>query len=76
MKPRREIPKTSKMPGLLQLGGRTYKATVMRIDGRYDDGRIKTLTVVHDDQTVSLEDKDKREFTIVYVNEIMLRRGN
>jgi hypothetical protein len=76
MKPRREIPKKPKLPARLQLKDRTYKATVVRIDGRYDDGRIKTLTVVHDNQTVSLKNENEREFMIVYVNEIMLRRGN
>lgn len=58
----------------VRLKGVLYKPTVFRIEDHYDDGRIKTCTMIHDDQTVSLEDETKRAFLVAFVNEDMVDR--
>lgn len=55
------------------LKGKLYKPTVFRIEDHYEDGRIKTCTMIHDDTTVSLEDESQRHFLIAFVNEEMLK---
>lgn len=70
--------KTLKMglDGLVRLRGKTYKPSVMRIEDHYEDGRIKTLTMIHEDQTVSLEDPTQRNFMIVLAPTVMLEKAN
>lgn len=58
----------------VKLKGKFYKPTVLRIEDHYEDGRIKTLQMIHDDQTVSVEDETQRHFLIAFVNEDMLKK--
>ena len=45
--------------------GQEYKPTVLKVTGRYPDGRPKDCIMIHDDQ--STEVKDGTEFIVAFV---------
>lgn len=45
--------------------GKLYRPTVIKITGRYPDGRPKECVMVHDDQTVDVQ--ESTEFMISFL---------
>ena len=54
--------------------GKVYRPVLFRIDDHWPDGRIKTCTMLHDDQTVNVEDETQRHFLTAFVQEQMIER--
>jgi hypothetical protein len=43
-------------PASVEFRGEKYKPTVLKITGRYEDGRPKECTMIHDDQSTDVQE--------------------
>ena len=62
------------VPKRIKIGGKAYRAVMMRIEDKYECGTPLDLTLITDETMVELsDDPTKNEFIVAYVSEKMLK---